>query len=228
MDVVPEERLYEYCRAARALLSGEHAVGRVSARPFEGGPGSFRRTAGRHDFSLAPPARSYLDEICSDGVPVHAVGKVADVFAGRGISTPHPGPDNATAIAAVDRLVRELPEGLVFANLVDTDQLHGHRKDIAGFARALEEIDAATARWLDALRPGDLLCLCADHGVDPRHPGTDHTREHSPLLATFAGQDGRRADGLMASVGASALRWLCGRDADLPGEPFTPALVSSA
>src|SRR4051794_17038335 len=227
IDVISEDELYGYCRAAREILSGEHAVGRVIARPFEGQPGAFRRTSGRHDFSLEPPSRSYLDEICADGAEVHAVGKVADVFANRGITTVHPGHDNPTAIAAVDRLFDCLEAGLVFANLVDTDQLYGHRKDVEGFARALAEIDAATARWLDAMTPGDLLVLCADHGVDPKHPGTDHTREHSPLLAVFEGHDGRRADGLMASVGASALRWLCGRDAGLPGEPFTPALVSS-
>ncbi len=222
-SVVSEAELYEHCRAARRMLD----VGRVIARPFEGEPGAFRRTSGRHDFALPPPTRSYLDEICADGVEVHAVGKVADVFANRGITSVHPGHDNPTAIAAVDRLVESLDAGLVFANLVDTDQVYGHRKDVQGFARALAEIDAAAERWVADMRPGDLVCLCADHGVDPRHPGSDHTREHSPLLAIFAGQDGRRVDGLMARVGASALRWLCGRDADLPGAPFTPALVSS-
>ena len=227
VDVVPEDELYGYCRAARAILTGEHAVGRVIARPFEGRPGGFRRTSGRHDFALEPPSRSYLDEICAAGLEVHAVGKVADVFSNRGITTVHPGHDNATAIAAVDRLFESLERGLVFANLVDTDQVHGHRKDVDGFARALAEIDVATARWLAAMGRGDLLVLCADHGVDPKHPGTDHTREHSPLLAAFEGHDGRRVDGPMARVGASALRWLAGRDADLPGEPFTPALVSS-
>jgi phosphopentomutase len=120
----------------------------------------------------------------------------------------------------VDRLSESLDEGLVFANLVDTDQVYGHRKDNVGFARALGEIDAAVARWLDRTRPGDMLVLCADHGCDPAHPGTDHTREHSPLLAAFEGSDGRRIDAPMASVGASVLRWLTGRDAALPGEPF--------
>jgi phosphopentomutase len=225
--VVSEDELYGYCRAAREILTGEHAVGRVIARPFEGEPGAFRRTSGRHDFAIEPPTRSYLDEVCAAGVEVHAVGKVADVFANRGITTVHPGHDNRTAIAAIDQLTDDLDEGLVFANLVDTDQVYGHRKDVEGFARALRDIDAATARWLDVMRPGDLLVLCADHGVDPRHPGSDHTREHSPLLATFDGQDGRRVDGPMADVGASVHRWITGRDADLPGRPFTPALVSS-
>jgi phosphopentomutase len=226
-DVVPEAELYEYCVAARRLLTGEHAVGRVIARPFEGEPGAFRRTAGRRDFALPPPARTYLDELADAGVPVHSVGKVANVFAGRGISVSHHAHDNATGIAAIDALVDDLHAGLVFANLVDTDQVYGHRKDVEGFARALREIDAATARWLDALRPGDLLCLCADHGCDPAHRGTDHTREHSPLLATWHGVEGRFVEGPMANVGASALHWLTGHTAELPGEPFAPALVSS-
>jgi phosphopentomutase len=223
VDVVPEEQLHDYCRVARDLVP----VGRVIARPFEGEPGGFRRTGGRRDFSLEPPARTYLDELADAGVAVHSVGKVAQVFAGRGISHEHRAPDNASAIAALDGLVERLDAGLVFANLVDTDQLYGHRKDVEGFAGALRELDAAVTRWLAAMRPGDLLVLCADHGCDPAHPLTDHTREHSPLLATFSGHDGRRADGAMANVGASVLRWLTGRDADLPGEPFTPALVSS-
>jgi phosphopentomutase len=220
VDVVGERELYGYCEAARALLTGEHAVGRVIARPFEGAPGAFRRTNGRRDLALEPPSRSYLDELGTDGIPVHAVGKVAQIFAGRGITESHAGPDNPTAIASIDRLVDGLDEGFVFANLVDTDQVYGHRKDVEGFAAALAEIDAAVARWLEALRPGDLLVLCADHGCDPAHPGTDHTREHAPLLAVHEGCEPRRADAPMASVGATALRWLTGRDAALPGEPL--------
>ncbi|MEA2450234.1 MAG: phosphopentomutase [Thermoleophilaceae bacterium] len=227
VDVVAEPELYAYCEAARGLLTGADAVGRVIARPFRGEPGAFERTPGRRDFALEPPSRSYLDELAADGVAVHAVGKVAQIFAGRGVAEAHPGPDNPTAITAIDRLVGELDEGLVFANLVDTDQVYGHRKDVEGFARALREIDGATARWLAAMRPGDLLVLCADHGCDPAHPGTDHTREHSPLLAAFEGADGRRLDAPMASVGATALRWLAGRDADLPGEPFATAVLTS-
>jgi phosphopentomutase len=221
VDVVPEEQLYEYCGAARRILSGEHAVGRVIARPFAGAPGAFRRTPGRRDFAFPPPGRSYLDELSDAGVPVHAVGKVGPVFAGRGIAFDHPAHDNPTAIAAIDRLLGEGVTGLVFANLVDTDQVYGHRKDVHGFARALREIDGAVARWVGGLDEGDLLVLCADHGCDPAHPGTDHTREHSPLVAVFAGHDGRRVDAPLASVGASVLRWLTGRDsAELPGDPF--------
>ena len=226
--VVPEGELYEHCRAAREILDADHAVRRVIARPFDGEPGAFRRTAGRHDFALPPPGRSYLEEIGEAGVPVHAVGKVGQVFGGRGVAHDHPAPDNAAAIAVIDDLMGELGAGLVFANLVDTDQLFGHRKDVEGFHSSLRATDAAVARWLRQMRPGDLLVLTADHGLDPTHPGTDHTREHSPLLAALQdaapgrtlGGDGRRADGPLASVGASALRWLADRESELPGEPF--------
>jgi phosphopentomutase len=220
VDVVPEEELYRHCAAARAILTDEHAVGRVIARPFDGGQGAFERTPGRRDFALDPPARTYLDELADHGGDVHAVGKVGQVFNGRGISAAYSAPDNALGIEVTERLMGELSEGLVFTNLVDTDQVFGHRKDTAGFHAALREIDAAVERWLEAMRPDDLLVLTADHGCDPAHPGTDHTREFAPLLATFRGQDGRRADGLLADVGASVMLWLTGEGAELPGEPF--------
>jgi phosphopentomutase len=220
-DVLGEPELHAVCAAARAVMTGEHAVGRVIARPFEGEPGAFRRTEGRRDFSLEPPSRSYLDELQAAGVPVHAVGKVRDLFAGVGIDAYHPGPTNARAIAAVSELLGDLDEGLVFANLVETDQVYGHRHDVEGFHRALREIDAAVGEWLGLLGDGDLLVLTADHGVDPRAPHTDHTREHAPLLATWAGQDGRRHDGPLADVGASVLAWLTGREApELAGLSF--------
>jgi phosphopentomutase len=220
-DVLSEEDLVAACAAARAAMTGEHAVGRVIARPFEGEPGAFHRTEGRKDFSVAPPGRSYLEALQAAGVPVHAVGKVRDLFAGVGIDAYHPGSNNARGIAEIGELIDELDAGLVFANLVETDQVYGHRHDVEGFHRALREIDAAVGAWLERLREGDLLVLTADHGVDPRAPHTDHTREHAPLLATFAGQDGRRHDGPLADVGASVLKWLAGRDvAALPGRPF--------
>ena len=221
-DVLSCEGLHEACARAREVMRGEHAVGRVIARPFRGPEGAFVRTDGRRDYAVPPPARSYLEEL-SDR-PVHSVGKVANVFDGVGIDHEHAGPSNAIAIGSLDVLVRDLDEGLVFANLVDTDQVHGHRKDVAGFHGALREFDAALGRWLDALDPArDLLVVTADHGVDPRHPGSDHTREHVPLLARFDGHGGRRHDGPMADVGASVLRWLTGRDAPaLPGAPFVP------
>ena len=223
-DVISLDELYAMCRSAREVMTGEHAVGRVIARPFAGAPGHFARTLNRRDYALRPPGRSYLEELQVAGVPVHAVGKVADVFDGVGIDESHTGPDNEQGIAATTALVRDLDHGLVFTNLVDTDQRFGHRKDAEGFHEALQAVDGAVAGWLGDLDPAeDLLVLTADHGVDLKHPGTDHTREHVPLLASFAGHGGRRHDGPMADVGASCLRWLAGREADaLPGSPFVP------
>lgn len=223
-DVLAPEELYAACSAAREIMRGEHAVGRVIARPFRGAPGGFERTDGRRDLALDPPGRTYLQELQAAGVPVHTVGKIGQVFNGVGVDVAHKGATNAAALEATGALLDELEHGLVFTNLVETDQVHGHRHDVAGFHRALREIDATVGGWLERLDPeGDLLVLTADHGCDPTTPGTDHTREHAPLLARFAGHGGRRHDGLFADVGASALRWLAERDADgLPGEAFLP------
>jgi len=225
-DVVPQDELYAACRAARAIMSGEHAVGRVIARPFRGAPGEFARTDGRKDFALDPPGRTYLDELQADAIPVHTVGKIGSVFNHVGVDHEHPGATNPAAIAATAALIDELDHGLVFTNLVETDQVYGHRNDVPGFHGALKAIDDAVGEWLARLDPArDLLVLTADHGCDPTTPGTDHTREHAPLLASFAGHAGRRNDGPFSDVGASVLRWLAGRDADgLPGTPFTPTV----
>jgi phosphopentomutase len=230
-DRMSEPELYRACEAARQVMSGEHAVGRVIARPFYGREGAFKRTDGRHDFSLQPPSRSYLQELQSAAVQVHGVGKVSDLFAGVGITHSHPGATNAQALASADAVLARLDRGLVFVNLIETDQSFGHRKDVRGFQRALEAIDADLAGRLERMRSGDLLVVTADHGVDMAHPGTDHTREYAPLLALTgemwrrrgAGESvgGVRHDGPMADVGATVLRWLAGRDApELPGEPF--------
>jgi phosphopentomutase len=221
VDVLSERELYAACEAARKVMTGEHAVGRVIARPFEGEAGAFKRTEGRHDYSLRPPARSYLDELHDAGATVHGVGKIHDLFAGVGVDFKHPGATNAAGIAQTTRLLRDVDSGLIFVNLVETDQVYGHRHDIDGFCRALKETDTAVAGWLTLLRDDDLLILTADHGVDPLAPHTDHTREYAPLLASYDGGDGRRHDGLLADVGASALRWVAGRSASgLPGEAF--------
>jgi phosphopentomutase len=231
VERVPAEELYRAARAARAAMRGEHAVGRVIARPFSGADGGFRRTEGRRDFALAPPARSYLQELEAAGVEVHGVGKISDLFAGVGVTRSHPGEINERALASVEALLGELEQGLVFANLIETDQVYGHRKDVLGFARALRRIDARLASWLGLLRAQDLLIVTADHGVDPAHPGTDHTREYSPLLAVSGrmlrrrGEGGRlqgaRHDGPLADVGATVLRWLAGREPDgLAGKAF--------
>jgi phosphopentomutase len=221
VDRLSERDLYAACLAARHVMTGENAVGRVIARPFEGAPGSFRRREGRRDYALPPPGRSYLEELQDAGAPVHGVGKIHDLFAGVGVDVKHAGATNAAGIATTTSLLRELESGLIFVNLVETDQVYGHRHDVQGFRRALAEIDAATAEWLTLLRDDDLLILTADHGVDPTAPHTDHTREYAPLLAAYRGAGGRRHDGLLADVGASVLSWIAGRSAPgLPGEPF--------
>jgi phosphopentomutase len=221
IDVLSEPELYEVCAAAREVMSGEHAVGRVIARPFEGEAGAWHRREGRRDFALPPPSRSYLEELGAAGVPVHGVGKIRDLFAGVGVDVKHAGATNAEGIATTTALLRELDGGFVFVNLVETDQVYGHRHDVPGFASALHVIDRAVGEWLGLLRDDDLLVLTADHGVDPTTSHTDHTREYAPLLARFAGDGGRRHDGALADVGASVMRWLTGRDApELPGTPF--------
>jgi phosphopentomutase len=153
---------------------------------------------------------------------VHTVGKIGQVFNGVGVDVSHKGSTNAAALDATSALVDELDRGLVFTNLVETDMVYGHRGDAPGFHRALEAIDAVVGEWLERLDlERDLLVITADHGCDPTTPGSDHTREHAPLLARFAGHDGRRHDGAFADVGASALRWLARRDApELPGASF--------
>ncbi len=221
VDLIPPDELYAVCADVRARLEDPHAVGRVIARPFAGEPGRFERTDGRRDFALAPPAPSYLDAVQSHGMPVHTVGKVGQLFAGAGIDVQHPGATNAVALVQTTQLMRGLHQGLVFVNLIETDQVYGHRHDFAGFAKALGEIDAYVARWLTALGDGDLLVLTADHGCDLTSPRTDHTREHAPLLAHFAGHGSRRHDGPLADVGASVLEWLTdSRAPELPGRSF--------
>jgi phosphopentomutase len=228
--VAPSE-LYRACAAARSAMSGEHAIGRVIARPFTGGQEAFRRTGGRRDFTLRPPAPSYLEELERAGVQAHSVGKVGDLFGGVGITKAHPGATNAQALAQTHAVLEELEQGLVFVNLIETDQVYGHRKDVHGFDRALRELDADLARRLKLLRPRDLLIVTADHGVDPAHAGSDHTREYAPLLAVTgqmlrsgasgARWGGARHDGPLADVGATVLRWLTGGDTDqLPGDAF--------
>jgi phosphopentomutase len=220
VEVVAPDELYGICTRVRRALPGPHAVGRVIARPFDGPEGAYARTDGRRDYALTP-GRSYLDALGAHGVPVHSVGKVGQLFAGQGIDVEHPGATNAIAIDETSRLIDGLPHGFVFTNLIETDQVYGHRHDMEGFAAALERIDEAVAHWVAAMRDQDMLVLTADHGCDPTSPRTDHTREHVPLLARFAGHRGRRHDGPMADVGASVLAWLAGaEDSTLPGRSF--------
>ncbi len=209
--------LYEICRAVREALPDTHAVGRVIARPFRGSVAEgFKRTEGRRDFSIEPPRPSYLQALQARGIPVHAVGKAGQLFRGVGVDVQHDGATNQTALSHTGELIDSLHSGLVFTNLIETDQVYGHRHDAVGFHRALRQIDAAVADWLQALGPADLLVLTADHGCDVTASHTDHTREFAPLLASFAGHGSRRHDGALPDVGASVLRWLTGSQASRP------------
>jgi len=187
VEIVPPEELYGYCRQARELLRGENEVVRVIARPFTGEAGAFTRTAGRRDFSVVPP-RTYLNILAEIGVPVHGVGKISQIYAGSGVRFEHKTSGNADGLERSISLMRELDEGLVFTNLVDFDMLYGHRNDPAGFAAALEEVDAAVPELIASCGKNDLMILTADHGCDPVMPGTDHTREYIPLLARLGSE----------------------------------------
>jgi phosphopentomutase len=182
-QVIPVERLYHMCREARRLLRPPHQVARVIARPFTGEPGSFQRTEERRDFSLDPPGQMLLDLLKQAGHPVVGIGKIDDLFKGRGLTRVIHAGNNEESMDETVRILSLVPRGLVFVNLVDFDMLYGHRNDAAGYARALESFDAWLPELLSAMRQGDLLCMTADHGNDPTMPGTDHTREYVPLLA---------------------------------------------
>jgi phosphopentomutase len=184
--IVPPRELYRICRAARELLTGEHAVSRVIARPFVGSPGHFVRTERRRDFSLLPPRDTLLDVALQAGLEVVGIGKIDDIFAHRGLSRAAHMASNAEAMAAVRQVAQEAGRGIVMANLVEFDMLYGHRNDAPGYARALEEFDTALGGLLPQLRDCDALFITADHGCDPTTPSTDHSREYVPLLATGA------------------------------------------
>lgn len=179
---IPLEELYEICRTVRAALPPEHAVGRVIARPFVGEPGAYSRTPNRRDFSLEPPEPTLLDRLVGTGHPVVTVGKVDDLFAGRGVTEAIHTKNNVEGEDVLTSLARRPGQGLVFANLVDFDQLYGHRNDVPGFARALEQFDERLEELLAHLRPDEMCWITADHGNDPTTPSTDHAREYTPLL----------------------------------------------
>src|SRR5579862_36964 len=221
-QTVPLDELYEACRKARAILTGEHAVGRVIARPFEGEPGAYTRTANRHDFSLEPARPNHLTRIREAGFAVHGVGKIGDIFAGCDIDTSTPTHSNLEGIEQTGRLLAEVESGLIFTNLVETDMVYGHRNDPQGFHRCLQEFDERLPALLGQLRDDDLLILTSDHGCDPTTASTDHSREHALLVALTPGrQEPGRHDGWFSDVGATCAEWLAGaHDAALPGEPF--------
>ena len=180
---VPVERLYDYCRAARKIMQGEHGVGRIIARPYVGSYPNYERTAHRHDFSLDPTGDTMMDALVRQGHEVIAVGKISDIFAGRGVTrSTGVNESNADGMEKTLRIQQEDFTGLCFVNLVDFDMTYGHRRDIAGYARATTEFDVQLGTFMEHMREDDVLMITADHGCDPGAPGTDHTREYVPLL----------------------------------------------
>ena len=220
-EVIPLPQLYQMCEQARSLLVGRHGVGRVIARPFVGRPGSFRRTANRRDFSLLPPHGNLWQRLAEAGVPTVAIGKIHDIFADKDMDFSYPTTGNSDGMDKLLAALDNHPHGLIWANLVDFDMLYGHRNDIEGYAAALQEFDAWLPQLLAALKPADLLLICADHGNDPTTASTDHAREYVPLLAVglaAAGVDlGTRAT--FADVGATAAEYL-GAARPLTGTSF--------
>ena len=182
-EVIPLWELYKICETARSLLRGPYEVGRVIARPFLGSPGAFTRTANRHDYAVPPPKGMLLDRLEDRKVEVYSVGKIFDVFLGRGIRDHVKTTNNTDGMAKILEAMNEAPRGLIYANLVDFDQNYGHRNDVEGYARALEEFDGWLPSCEERMESGDLLILSADHGCDPTTPSTDHSREYTPLLA---------------------------------------------
>lgn len=183
-EVIPIPELYRMCEIARKMLDGPHRVGRVIARPFLGTAGNFRRTERRHDYAVEPPRPMLLDVLAGRRVPVLGVGKIHDIYNGRGVENYVTTKNNSDGMEKLRAALRQQQAGLVFANLVDFDMLYGHRKDVEGFARSLEEFDAMLARLLAEMRPADLLMITADHGCDPDDcsPSTDHSREYVPIV----------------------------------------------
>ena len=223
-ETVPLEELYDACKIAREILTGKHAVGRVIARPFVGSPGNYVRTPNRHDYSLEPSRPNYLSLVRAAGKTVHGVGKIFDIFAGCDIDESHPTKSNLEGIEQTERLLRELDDGLVFTNLVETDMLWGHRNDPVNFHRCLQDFDRRLPDLLDPLRPGDLLLITSHHGCDPTTPSTDHSREHAMLMVYVEGRNaaGQIHDGEFADVGATVHAWLGGKapSRGIPGQPI--------
>jgi len=184
-EVIPISELYRMCEVARKLLDGPHRIGRVIARPFTGAPGSFVRTSRRHDYAVEPPKPMLMDVLAERKVRVFGIGKIHDIYNGRGVDEYVTTKNNADGMGKLAAAAKEQKSGLIFANLVDFDMLYGHRKDVEGFARSLEEFDRALSNFLPLLSLSDLLMMTADHGCDPdpRWPTTDHSREYVPIVA---------------------------------------------
>lgn len=181
-SIIPVDELYDMCEKARAILTGEHAVGRVIARPFEGEPGSFKRTDRRKDFSLKPIKKTLLDYTKGKGLEVRAVGKIEDIFAGSGITHAVHINGNMDGVDKTIEWIKEDFSGILFTNLVDFDMLYGHRNNVEGYARAIEDFDRRLPEIIGAMKEGDILIITADHGCDPTTGSTDHSREYTPLI----------------------------------------------
>lgn len=209
-DHVPVEQLYEYCRIAREILQGEHAVGRVIARPFIGSEGAYKRTENRHDYSLTPPAKTAMDAIGESGLDVISIGKIYDIFSGAGIKKSLPTHNNKEGMQTLLEVQKTDFNGLCFANLVDFDMLYGHRQDIDGYAAALTTFDAWLPEFIKGMAEGDVLMITADHGCDPGDVSTDHTREQVPLIIVGEGIKNRNLGTVLgfASIGNTAAELL--------------------
>jgi len=228
-EVVPLTELYRICQIARQLMQGEVNVARVIARPFTG-EWPYVRTANRHDYAVAPPGQTMLDIICEAGLPVVGIGKICDIYAEHGPTRCLKSKNNQEGMTLTSRVYREQLGGIVFTNLVDYDQLYGHRNDATGYGHALKEFDAWLGGFLNELRPPDFLFLAADHGCDPLHGGTDHTREYVPILAYSAAQQRGRPLGdrsTLADIGATILDLLGFRER-LAGTSFRRELEAGS
>ena len=227
MEKVPIEELYRICEIARGLLVGEHGVGRVIARPFDGAPGAFQRTALRRDFSKIPPRETLLNVMERNGLATIGVGKIEDIFAGSGISESIPAKSNEDGMKQIAALVQGEFKGLCFVNLVEFDMLYGHRNDAVGYTKALNTFDIWLGKMLPTLRDTDVLILTADHGCDPGYPGTDHTREYVPIIVY--GKEIRQ--GINLGTGASfadvgkTIAELFGIDALIDGDSMIDKLM---
>ena len=225
-SLVPPEKLYEYCEIAREILKGRHGVGRVIARPFEGEYPNFRRTANRHDFSLAPPKDTMLDVLTEKGLEVIPIGKIYDIFAGKGMENSNPTKGNAHGMELTNKAAERDFHGLCFTNLVDFDMVYGHRNNAPGYAEALSEFDEWLGGFMKKLNDDDVLMITADHGCDPLTESTDHSREHTPLLVYGKSIKpvnlGTRKT--FADIGKTVLD-LLGTDGDIRGESFKDKIV---
>ncbi len=225
-EVTGVEKLYEWCEIAREQLSGKHSVCRVIARPFIGKPGAFKRTHRRHDYALPPTGETVLDKLVAAGVETYGIGKIHDIYSGNGVKHSVHSESNEDGMRLLREHAKDVDDGLIFINLVDFDMKYGHRNNVFGYADALKEFDQFLGEFLMDFRKDDVLIVTADHGCDPTHPGTDHTREHVPILAYRRGVKGKNIGvrTSFADVGATIAE-LFGVDPGENGKSFAKELM---